>query len=66
MDAPSLGRYLASVPGSRRNRRPKVQDERRVCEEESCTIVLSKYNDKALCFAHQPLKYPRVRGDQRY
>lgn len=34
----------------------------RVCSEKSCDTKLSRYNRREHCFAHAPVKYPRVRG----
>lgn len=34
----------------------------RVCSEQSCDTKLSRYNRREHCFAHAPVKYPRVRG----
>lgn len=34
----------------------------RVCAEKHCTTKLSRYNRREYCFAHAPVKYPRVRG----
>lgn len=49
---------------SGRRRAPKVVDDRRVCVDKGCETVLSRYNRKATCHVHSPVKFPRVRGRQ--
>ena len=34
----------------------------RVCADKACDTKLSRYNKREHCFAHAPVKYPRVRG----
>ncbi|HVR31947.1 MAG TPA: hypothetical protein VMS74_04465 [Acidimicrobiia bacterium] len=34
----------------------------RVCSDKHCDTKLSRYNRREFCFAHAPVKYPRVRG----
>ena len=51
----------ASRP-SGRLRRPKTAAVGRVCENEDCSVVMSRYNTAKFCHIHRPLKYPRVRG----
>ena len=36
--------------------------EGRVCAEKDCDTKLSRYNKRDHCYAHAPVKYPRVRG----
>lgn len=36
--------------------------EGRVCVEKDCDTKLSRYNRRDHCYAHAPVKYPRVRG----
>jgi hypothetical protein len=36
--------------------------EGRVCAHKECETKLSRYNRRDHCFAHAPVKYPRVRG----
>ena len=36
--------------------------EGRVCEDKSCDTLLSQYNRREYCFAHAPVRFPRVRG----
>jgi hypothetical protein len=43
-------------------RRPKTKSAGRVCLEDRCTTVLSKYNVSDTCFHHTPVRFPRVRG----
>ena len=45
-----------------RRRAPKAIDGRRVCVSSGCDTVLSRYNRKATCHVHAPVKFPRVRG----
>ena len=45
-----------------KRRAPKTIDERRVCAATTCDTVLSRYNRKATCHVHAPVKFPRVRG----
>lgn len=43
-------------------RRPHTNDTRRVCSEENCQTVLSRYNLNAYCRIHIPPRFPRIRG----
>jgi hypothetical protein len=43
-------------------RRPKTKSAGRVCLEERCSTVLSRYNVRETCFQHTPVRFPRVRG----
>ena len=64
---PHDGRMTDSITGRRpagRRRAPKAVDGQRVCADADCLTVLSRYNRKATCHVHSPLKYPRVRGRQ--
>jgi hypothetical protein len=36
--------------------------EGRVCAENNCDTRLSQYNRREYCFAHAPVRFPRVRG----
>lgn len=36
--------------------------EGRVCADKSCDTLLSQYNRREHCFAHAPVRFPRVRG----
>ncbi|HEX9854828.1 MAG TPA: hypothetical protein VGC47_05915 [Acidimicrobiia bacterium] len=45
-----------------RRRAPKAIDGVRVCVARGCDTVLSRYNRKATCHQHSPVKFPRVRG----
>ena len=51
----------ATRPGSRM-RRPKTFDSGRVCSSADCSTVISRYNHSDLCFRHQPVQFPRLRG----
>jgi hypothetical protein len=43
-------------------RRPKTKAAGRVCLEDRCSTVLSRYNTRETCFQHTPVRFPRVRG----
>ena len=45
-----------------RSRRPKTITSARTCNDFECTTVLSKYNQREFCYAHAPVKFPRIRG----
>ncbi len=45
-----------------RLRAPKVNDAVRVCADEHCSTVLSRYNRREFCYAHAPTRFPRLRG----
>lgn len=53
--------YRGSRYGS--ERRPKIREGRRVCTEDGCGTVLSRYNLGDLCRIHAPITFPRVRGN---
>ncbi|NOY55125.1 MAG: hypothetical protein GXP34_03980 [Actinobacteria bacterium] len=36
--------------------------ENRVCAHKGCHTRLSMYNRREYCFAHAPVRFPRVRG----
>ncbi len=36
--------------------------EGRVCPHPGCVTKLSQYNRREYCYAHAPVKFPRVRG----
>jgi len=36
--------------------------EGRVCVDANCNTLLSQYNRREYCFAHAPVRFPRVRG----
>lgn len=36
--------------------------EGRVCADQACDTLLSQYNRREYCFAHAPVRFPRVRG----
>jgi hypothetical protein len=43
-------------------RAPKATDGTRVCEDDTCVTLLSRYNKRAHCYAHTPTRFPRLRG----
>lgn len=53
----------ATKAGTGRRRRPKTFDEGRICRDESCDTMLSRYNRSDLCFNHAPTRFPRLRGE---
>ena len=36
--------------------------EGRVCAKAGCGTRLSRYNRREYCYAHAPVRFPRVRG----
>ena len=40
----------------------KIVDGERACSKPECPTLLSKYNKREYCYAHAPVKFPRVRG----
>lgn len=44
------------------NRPSKDFGAGRVCASADCDTRLSRYNRREHCFAHAPVRYPRVRG----
>lgn len=55
----------STIRGSRlisSRRRPAATDDRRVCADDTCGTVLSRYNTSEMCHRHQPIRFPRVRG----
>lgn len=46
----------------RQARRPRTHGAGRVCSDQSCTIILSRYNDAPTCRTHTAFTRPRVRG----
>ncbi len=48
------------ITGSARPSRT-VQGDRR-CSKRGCETILSQYNKREYCFAHAPVRFPRVRG----
>jgi hypothetical protein len=36
--------------------------EGRVCSHAGCVTKLSQYNRRDFCYAHAPVRFPRVRG----
>ncbi len=44
-------------------RRPsRIYSKGRVCAKKGCETKLSQYNRREYCFAHAPIRFPRVRG----
>jgi len=51
--------------GARLTQKPRknvVYEENRVCVEDNCEQVLSKYNKQEYCFVHHKYVATRVRG----
>ncbi len=40
----------------------KTVSGERVCANKDCDTKLSQYNRREYCYAHAPVKFPRVRG----
>ena len=36
--------------------------EGRLCAKRGCDTRLSRYNRREFCYAHAPIRFPRVRG----
>jgi len=45
-----------------RPRKTKQYKVGRVCDEDGCNNIMSKYNENKQCFQHAPMKQPRIRG----
>jgi hypothetical protein len=45
-----------------RPRKTKQYEVGRVCDEDGCENIMSKYNENKQCFQHAPMKQPRIRG----
>jgi hypothetical protein len=59
----SNGNYVMKGSKTRyATRKGKQFGENRVCIEEGCEQILSKYNSRKECFQHHKFKQPRVRG----
>ncbi|MEN8114483.1 MAG: hypothetical protein ABFS21_08850 [Actinomycetota bacterium] len=43
-------------------RPPQTYSTERHCVHDGCTTKLSRYNRREYCYAHAPVKYPRLRG----
>ncbi|MGH2685612.1 MAG: hypothetical protein ACRDJP_09120 [Actinomycetota bacterium] len=55
------------VKGTRPGRMPRpsrqVEDDLdRVCAEQGCTTMLSRYNNRDRCWQHSEIVYPNYRG----
>lgn len=40
----------------------RTVDGERSCAKAECPTLLSRYNKREFCYAHAPVKFPRVRG----
>ena len=54
--------YLTGSKTKGSPRKSKTYGQNRVCIEEGCEQILSKYNDRKQCFVHHKFKVPRTRG----
>ena len=54
--------YLTGKTQYASQRKVKQFEQGRVCENKDCTVTLSMYNKKTLCFLHSPKEAGRVRG----
>jgi hypothetical protein len=52
----------SALPTVEHGRRPRTNDQRRVCGAEDCNTVLSRYNLADHCRVHLPPSFPRIRG----
>ena len=43
-------------------RPPKATSEQRYCAKNDCETLLSRYNRREFCYAHAPIKSPRLSG----
>lgn len=43
-------------------RAPRQLEGIRVCEDDGCATLLSRYNKRSYCYAHTPTRFPRLRG----
>jgi hypothetical protein len=50
----------SAIRGMTRPSRRYAQD--RVCSHKDCETRLSQYNRRDYCYAHAPVRFPRVRG----
>ena len=53
---------VGRIPGTKTGRRPKANDELRICAEPTCTTKLNRYNPSDRCNVHRPTRFPAVRG----
>ena len=56
-----MSNLYASRPTGRR-RKLKTYGDDRVCSDDNCSTVLSKYNQNSQCHKHAPRRFPRTRG----
>ncbi len=43
-------------------RTSRIVEGERSCSKSRCSTLLSKYNKREFCYAHAPVRFPRVRG----
>lgn len=54
--------YMTGRTKLERQRKVTQYEKGRMCEHEDCTVTLSMYNKKTLCFNHSPKEQGRIRG----
>ena len=54
---------MRATSAGRARRRPKTYGEHRVCADEACSTLLSRYNHETFCFQHAPARFRRLRGE---
>jgi hypothetical protein len=45
-----------------KRRAPRTFGTGRVCADQSCDTIVSRYNKSDRCNLHRPTHYPRIRG----
>jgi hypothetical protein len=58
----TVGTTISSSRVATSGKKPRVDDNRRVCSDTECETVLSRYNTHKYCHLHRPVRFPRVRG----
>ena len=56
--------YMKAQKVTGNRRKSKTYGENRVCAQEGCEQIMSKYNHNDKCFQHAPKRIPRVRGHE--
>ena len=56
--------YMKAQRVSGSKRKTKSYGENRVCDEDGCEQIMSKYNHNDKCFQHAPKRIPRIRGHE--
>jgi len=56
--------YMKANKVTGRPRKSKDYGSDRVCAQEDCSQIMSRYNHNEHCFQHAPKRMPRVRGHE--